>query len=151
MMEALAEGARQALSVSIPCGAAGILIGVVGYTGIGLRFSSLIIALSGGFLLLAMVLVMIGTIVLGMGMPTSGAYITAAVLLAPALSGLGISQLGAHLFIFFFAALSMITPTTPLSVMRKERLSSPTRSIRSSTPTRVISSRAGMWPVFEGL
>ena len=115
MLEALSEGARQALPVSIPCAAAGILIGVVGYTGIGLRLSSLIIALSGGFLLPAMVLVMIGTIVLGMGMPTSGAYITAAVLLAPALSDLGISQLGAHLFIFFFAALSMITPPVGLA------------------------------------
>jgi TRAP transporter 4TM/12TM fusion protein len=114
-MEALAEGARQALSVSIPCATAGILIGIVGYTGIGLRLSSLIIAVSGGFLFLAMILVMIGTIILGMGMPTSGAYITAAVLLAPALSELGISQLGAHLFIFFFAALSMVTPPVGLA------------------------------------
>jgi TRAP-type uncharacterized transport system fused permease subunit len=62
-----------------------------------------------------MILVMIGTIILGMGMPTSGAYITAAVLLAPALSELGISQLGAHLFIFFFAALSMVTPPVGLA------------------------------------
>ena len=115
IMEALAEGARQALSVSIPCATAGILIGIVGYTGIGLRLSSLIIAASGGFLILAMILVMIGTIILGMGMPTSGAYITAAVLLAPALSELGISQLGAHLFIFFFAALSMVTPPVGLA------------------------------------
>ena len=115
IMEALAKGARQALSVSIPCATAGILIGIVGYTGIGLRLSSLIIAVSGGFLVPAMILVMIGTIILGMGMPTSGAYITAAVLLAPALSELGISQLGAHLFIFFFAALSMITPPVGLA------------------------------------
>lgn len=112
---ALALGAQQAMRVTIPAATAGIIVGVVSYTGIGLQFSSWIVQLAGGRLLIALLLVMLGSIILGMGMPTSGAYIMAAVLMAPALVRLGVPTLAAHMFVFYFACLSMITPPVALA------------------------------------
>ncbi|MCH8266622.1 MAG: TRAP transporter fused permease subunit, partial [Acidobacteria bacterium] len=86
ILKALQMGARRAVGVTVPAAAAGIVVGVVSYTGIGLKFSSLIIMTSGGYLLPALVLIMLGCIIMGMGMPTSGAYIMGAILMAPALT-----------------------------------------------------------------
>ncbi|MBT8402866.1 MAG: TRAP transporter large permease subunit, partial [Gemmatimonadetes bacterium] len=97
------------------CAAAGIVVGVASLTGIGLRMSELIIALAGGQLFPALVLTALGSIVLGMGLPTTAAYVVLAALGAPALVELGVPLLAAHLFIFYFGALSNVTPPVSLA------------------------------------
>ena len=103
------------VTVAIPCAVAGIVVGVVDDTGIGLKFSGLIVNLSSGMILPALVMTLIGCIIMGMGMPTAAAYIMAATLLGPALAKLGIPVLAAHMFIYYFAILSMLTPPVALS------------------------------------
>lgn len=115
LLDALAQGGRIAIAVTIPCAAAGIIVGVVTYSGLGLKLSSLIVSLAGGQLLPALLLVMGGAVILGMGMPTASAYIMGAVLMAPALVELGVTPLAAHMFIFFFSAMSMVTPPVALA------------------------------------
>ncbi|MEW6523004.1 MAG: TRAP transporter permease [Bacillota bacterium] len=115
VIEALIKGARSAPTVAIPCATAGLIVGTVVYTGLGLKFTSVIVNLSGGSLLRALLLVMLGCLILGMGMPTSSAYIMGAVLLAPALETLGLSRMASHLFVFYFAILSMVTPPVALA------------------------------------
>ena len=115
ILKALQMGARRAVGVTVPAAAAGIVVGVVSYTGIGLKFSSLIIMTSGGYLLPALVLIMLGCIIMGMGMPTSGAYIMGAILMAPALQAMGVEIIPAHLFVLYFCALSMVTPPVALA------------------------------------
>ena len=115
ILKALQMGARRAVGVTVPAAAAGIVVGVVSYTGIGLKFSSLIIMTSGGYLVPALVLIMLGCIIMGMGMPTSGAYIMGAILMAPALQAMGVEIVPAHLFVLYFCALSMVTPPVALA------------------------------------
>ena len=115
ILKGLETGARRAVGVTVPAAAAGIVVGVVSYTGIGLKFSSLIIMASGGYLVPALVLIMIGCILMGMGMPTSGAYIMGAILMAPALQNMGVADVPAHLFVLYFCALSMVTPPVALA------------------------------------
>ncbi len=109
------DGAKSCVIVTLPCAIAGIVIGEVVYTGLGLRFSALIAELSAGNLLLALLLSTVMIIIMGMGMPTSAAYIMSAVLLAPAMQNLGIEPLVAHMFIFYFANMSMITPPVAIA------------------------------------
>lgn len=115
LWEALESGAKQAIQVAIPCAVAGIIVGVIVYTGLGLKFTSLIIQLSFGNYILSLILVTIAVIILGMGMPTTSAYIMAAVLMAPALQQFGVEKLTAHMFVFYLACLSMITPPVALA------------------------------------
>ncbi|MEJ2203115.1 MAG: TRAP transporter fused permease subunit [Gemmatimonadota bacterium] len=110
------EGAgRGAVQVAAACAAAGVVVGVASLTGIGLRMSELIVTLSGGNLLSALVLTALGSIVLGMGLPTTAAYVVLAALGAPALVALGVPLLAAHLFIFYFGAISNVTPPVSLA------------------------------------
>ncbi len=109
------DGAKSSVIVTLPCALAGIIIGEVVYTGLGLRFSALVASVSEGNLLLALLLSTVMIIVMGMGMPTSAAYIMSAVLLAPAMQKLGIQALVAHMFIFYFANMSMITPPVAIA------------------------------------
>ena len=97
------------------CAAAGVVVGVASLTGIGLRMSELIVTLSGGNLLAALVLTALGSVVLGMGLPTTAAYVVLAALGAPALVELGVPLLAAHLFIFYFGAISNVTPPVSLA------------------------------------
>jgi TRAP-type uncharacterized transport system fused permease subunit len=90
-------------------------VGVASLTGIGLRMSELIVTLSGGNLLAALVLTAMGSVVLGMGLPTTAAYVVLAALGAPALVELGVPLLAAHLFIFYFGAISNVTPPVALA------------------------------------
>jgi TRAP transporter 4TM/12TM fusion protein len=115
LLQALQKGAREAVSVAIPCAVAGVVIGIVINSGLGLKFTDLMIYLSGGVLIFTLVLVMVAVIILGMGMPTSAAYLMAAILMAPALINLGVMPLAAHMFIFYFAVISMITPPVALA------------------------------------
>lgn len=115
LLYALEKGGREAINVAIPCAVAGVVIGIVINSGLGLKFTDLMIYFSGGILIVAMVLVMVACIILGMGMPTSAAYLMAAILMAPALINLGVIPIAAHMFIFYFAVISMITPPVALA------------------------------------
>jgi TRAP transporter 4TM/12TM fusion protein len=123
ILGALEKGAREAITVAIPCAVAGLIIGIVIYSGLGLKFTDLMISLSGGRLIVALILVMLAVIVLGMGMPTSAAYLIAAILLAPLLIKLGVQPLAAHMFIFYFAVISMITPPVALAAFAAAAIS----------------------------
>lgn len=114
-IKGLESAGRKAIVVAVPCALAGILVGVVAYTGLGAKFSAFLLKWSGGDLLLTLVVVMIACIVMGMAMPTTAAYIITAALMAPALTEIGVEPLAAHMFIFYFAILSMITPPVALA------------------------------------
>jgi TRAP transporter 4TM/12TM fusion protein len=115
ILGAMEKAAREAVTVAIPCAVAGLIIGVVIYSGLGLKLTDILISFSGGKLYIALILVMLAVIILGMGMPTSAAYLIAAILLAPMLIKLGVNPLAAHMFIFYFAVISMITPPVALA------------------------------------
>ncbi|MFZ2652289.1 MAG: TRAP transporter permease [Burkholderiaceae bacterium] len=114
--EALEEGAKNALSVAMACACAGIVIGCVTITGLGIVFTQLVIALAQNSLILALILTAIAGIVLGMGMPTTPAYIVMVALLVPAIIKMGAVPPAAHMFAFYFAILSAITPPVALAV-----------------------------------
>ncbi len=103
-------GAKAAVVVAVATASAGIIVGIVQISGLGFRFSSLVIAFAGGNLYMALVLAMFAAFVFGMGMPTTPAYIIQATLIAPALVDLGATPLAAHLFVFYYAVLGQITP-----------------------------------------
>ena len=116
VFEALIEGARNALSVAMACACAGIVIGCITLTGLGIVFTQVVIALAQSSLFLALVLTAFAGIVLGMGMPTTPAYIVMTSLLVPAIAKLGAPIPAAHMFAFYFAILSAITPPVALAV-----------------------------------
>ena len=113
---ALEEGARNTLAVAMACACAGIVIGCVTITGLGITFTQVVIALAQNSLVLALTLTAIAGIVLGMGMPTTPAYIVMVSLLVPAIIKLGVVTPAAHMFAFYFAILSAITPPVALAV-----------------------------------
>ncbi|HPU28926.1 MAG TPA: TRAP transporter permease [Syntrophorhabdaceae bacterium] len=115
LIKALESGAKGALSVVAACAAAGIVVGVVTLTGLGLKFSGAIIQLAHGNLYLTLFFTMIASLILGMGLPTTAAYIICAILAVPALTNLGVNVLSAHLFVFYFAIISAITPPVALA------------------------------------
>ncbi|PQO22436.1 permease, partial [Rhodobacteraceae bacterium WD3A24] len=116
ILEALKVGARNAVAVSIACGIAGIIVGVVGLTGLGLKFSSMMIAASGGNMIIALGLVLIASLILGMGLPVTAAYIVLIVLVGPALQEqFGIPLLIAHLLVFWYSQDSNVTPPIALA------------------------------------
>ena len=113
---ACVDGARNALPVAIACAAGGVVIAVVTLSGLGIVFTQYVVHLSQDYLLLALVFTMIAGIVLGMGMPTTPAYIIMTALLVPAIIKFGIVVPAAHMFAFYFAVLSAITPPVALAV-----------------------------------
>ena len=113
---ALAEGAKGALGVAMACACAGIVIGVITISGLGIIFTQFVLAAAQNSLLLALLLTMMAGIILGMGMPTTPAYIVMVALLVPALIKLDVIPAAAHLFAFYFAILSAITPPVALAV-----------------------------------
>ena len=114
--DALEEGAKNSIAVALACACAGIIIGVITQTGAAINFTALVVGLSKEMLALALVLTMIAGIILGMGMPTTPAYIVMVSLLVPALIKLGAIPPAAHMFAFYFAILSAITPPVALAV-----------------------------------
>jgi TRAP transporter 4TM/12TM fusion protein len=115
LVEALIVSAERTVSVALPCALAGVVVAVIAFTGLGTKFTGLMIWIAGGQLAVLLVLTMVASLVLGTGMPTTSAYIMAAVLLAPALVSVGAQPLTAHFFIFYFAILSMVTPPVALA------------------------------------
>jgi len=116
MIAAFVDGAKNALGVALACACAGIVIGVVTLSGLGIVFTQFVVGLAQDLLILALVLTMIAGIVLGMGMPTTPAYIIMTALLVPAIIKLGVIPPAAHMFAFYFAVLSAITPPVALAV-----------------------------------
>jgi TRAP transporter 4TM/12TM fusion protein len=116
IVNAMIDGARNTLPVALACAAAGIIIGIVILTGLGITFTQWVVGLSQNMLLLALLLTMAAGIILGMGMPTTPAYIIMVSLLVPALVKLGVVTPAAHMFAFYFAILSAITPPVALAV-----------------------------------
>jgi len=115
IVSALDLGVKVAVPVALACATAGIVIGVVSLTGLGVRFTQMLLHLSGGILWVAALLTMVACIILGMGLPSTAAYIITAVLGAPALEKFGVPLLAAHMFIFYFAIISFITPPVCIS------------------------------------
>jgi len=103
------------MEIAATCAAAGIIVGILTQTGLGTKFAMIIFNYSGGNLYIALVFTMIIAIVLGMGMPTTAAYAICASVLAPALIQLNVPEIAAHLFIFYFACLSALTPPVALA------------------------------------
>jgi len=107
--------ARTSIPVSLACASAGIVIGIVSMTGIGVKFAQIVVDLSHGNLFAMLSMIMVACIVLGMGLPSTAAYVIAAAVGAPALLISGIPALGANLFVFYFAIISFITPPVALA------------------------------------
>ncbi|NWF91887.1 MAG: TRAP transporter permease [Syntrophaceae bacterium] len=116
ILRALEEGAKNTLGVASACACAGIVIGVINLTGLGLKFTSLVLFVAGESLIPALILTMLAGVILGMGMPTTPAYIVQAALLIPALIKLGVMKIAAHMFVFYFSTISAITPPVAMAV-----------------------------------
>lgn len=112
----LKETGQGMLEIGVICAAAGIIIGIVSLTGLGFTFSQTLVNISGGSTIILLILAAIGAIILGMGMTVTAAYIFMVILIAPALVQLGMEQLNAHLFVFYFAVMSFLTPPICLAV-----------------------------------
>lgn len=107
--------ARNTVVVALACAAAGLVIGSINLTGAGLKISAAIVAASNGILWLALLLTALVALLMGMGLPTTAAYIVTGTMAAPALINMGVLPLGAHLFVFYFAIISAITPPVALA------------------------------------
>ena len=111
----LRQGALLAVPISVACAVAGIVVGTIGQTGIGLQFTESVVSLSDGRLWLALILVAVAALVLGMGLPATAAYIVLAVMTGPALQELGLALITAHMIIFWLAQSSNVTPPIALA------------------------------------
>ena len=115
LLATLEAGGRGVLSVAATTATAGIIVGVVTLTGLGLKIANVIVTLAGGSLFLTVLYAAIAIWVLGLAVPVTASYIIAAVIIAPALTTLGVSEFAAHMFIFYYAVLSEVSPPTALS------------------------------------
>ncbi len=115
LLAALEKGAKSALGVAVACALAGIIVGVVTKTGLGLKLASALVSLAGGNRLLTMFFTMITSIILGMGVPTTANYIITSTIAAPALLSLGVIPMAAHLFVFYFGIIADLTPPVALA------------------------------------
>jgi TRAP transporter 4TM/12TM fusion protein len=116
ILDAMEYGAMNMLPVAAACACAGIVVGMINLTGLGLKFTGFILFIAGDSLAPALIFTMIAGIILGMGLPTTAAYIVQAALLIPALIKLGVPLIAAHLFVFYFAIISAITPPVAMAV-----------------------------------
>ncbi|MEP3275340.1 MAG: TRAP transporter fused permease subunit [Stappiaceae bacterium] len=114
-VRAITEGTKAVVPIAIACAAAGIIAGTLGITGLGSKISGLIILASGGVTFFALLFTMLTAIILGMGLPTTAAYLILATVVAPALSNMGVPLLTAHMFVFFYGCVSTITPPVALA------------------------------------
>ena len=115
IIKALENGAKNAVMVSVACAAAGIIVGMVSLTGMGLKFSSLVIDLSYGIKVLAILLIGGASLVLGMGLPVTASYIVLATLAGPALLDMGVPIMVAHMIVFWYSQDANVTPPVSLA------------------------------------
>jgi TRAP transporter 4TM/12TM fusion protein len=115
LVKALAGGSLGVLNVAATCAGAGIIVGTVTLTGLGLKFSSIVLDYAGGSLLLTAVYTSLIVWIVGLAVPVTASYIICAVIAAPAMIKLGVPDFAAHMFIFYYAVLSEVSPPTALS------------------------------------
>ena len=115
LVKALAAGTTGVLAIAVTCAGAGLIVGTVTLTGLGLKFSSIVIQYAGGSLLLTTIYTGLVVWVVGLAVPVTASYIICAVIAAPALINLGVPAFAAHMFIFYYAVLSEVSPPTALS------------------------------------
>lgn len=113
----LYQAGREVLSVAAICAAAGMLVGAVNLTGLGFKFSDIILGMAGGSLVLTLVLTAIILMVIGLAMPITASYVVAAVITVPAMTKLGVPDVAAHMFVFYYALLSEVSPPVALAPM----------------------------------
>ncbi|WP_025642005.1 TRAP transporter permease [Schnuerera ultunensis] len=116
LIDAFEDAAKTSVIVISSTACAGIIVAMINLTGIGLKFSNIMISLAGGNIFVILVLLMLASLLMGMGLPTTPSYLILAVLGAPALIRLGVEPLAAHMFVFYFGCISMITPPVALAV-----------------------------------
>ncbi len=117
LIDVFVNGARNIISVAVACAMAGIIIGVITLTGLGLKIGAGLISISGGVSILLLMLTMISSIILGMGVPTTANYLITSTIAAGAIIGLGFEPLAAHMFVFYFGIIADVTPPVALAAM----------------------------------
>jgi TRAP transporter 4TM/12TM fusion protein len=117
VLQGMVNGARSALTVIAACACAGIIIGVVTQTGLGLKMGSLLVSIANGKLLLTLFFTMITSIILGIGVPTTANYVITSTIAAPALVMLGVPVISAHMFAFYFGIIADVTPPVCLAAV----------------------------------
>jgi TRAP transporter 4TM/12TM fusion protein len=115
LVKTLADGSIGVLTAATTCASAGIIVGIVTLTGLGLKFSAIVIGYAGGSLLLTAIFTALVVWIIGLAVPVTASYIICAVIAAPALTKLGVPDFAAHMFIFYYAVLSEVSPPTALS------------------------------------
>ncbi|TMR93531.1 TRAP transporter fused permease subunit [Nonomuraea basaltis] len=115
--QALAKGTLEVLPVTAVCAAAGIIVGVITQTGLGLNLSAIIVDFAAGNLILTTVMAGLAVMLLGLAVPVTASFIIAAVIIGPALTSLGVAQAEAYMFVFYYAVLSEVSPPTALSAV----------------------------------
>jgi|YelNatPaOPRAMG01_1025707.scaffolds.fasta_scaffold12860_4 TRAP transporter 4TM/12TM fusion protein len=115
ILSALITAAERASSIAVACAASGLIIGTLLLTGVGFNFTTLVVQFSGNQAMIGLILVMVACIILGTGLPTTVAYIIVAAIGVPALVNLGVPPMAAHMFAFYYAVISMVTPPDALS------------------------------------
>jgi TRAP transporter 4TM/12TM fusion protein len=115
LVKTLADGSIQTLTAAVTCAVAGIIVGVVTLTGLGLKFSAIVISYAGGSLLLTAIYTALIVWIIGLAVPVTASYIICAVIAAPAMIKLGVPDVAAHMFIFYYSVLSEVSPPTALS------------------------------------
>jgi len=137
VVRALEDGARGALGVALACALVGFIVGTSSLTSLGLTISNNIIDIAGGNLLLTLVMSMCACIILGMGLPTTANYIVCSTIIAPALIGMSVLPLAAHLFVFYFGIMADITPPVCLAAFTGAGIAGASPSKTGFTATRI--------------
>jgi TRAP transporter 4TM/12TM fusion protein len=137
IIKALEEGARGALGVALACALVGFIVGTSSLTSLGLTISNNIIDISGGNLLLTLVMSMVACLVLGMGLPTTANYIVCSTIIAPALIGMKVLPLSAHLFVFYFGIMADLTPPVCLAAFTGAGIAGASPSKTGFTATKI--------------
>lgn len=140
------EGGRDGLSLAIACAAIGVVIAGVTATGLGVKLNQAIAALGGSSLPLALLLAALCSIVIGMGLPTAAAYLTVVFIAGPAIIALGVGELQAHLFVFYYAVLSAITPPVALALFAAAAIAG-TSPMRAAGPVMRLSFVGFLLPI----
>lgn len=115
ILEAMEKGAKAVLPIAAACACSGIVVGILTLTGLGLKISYLLVEIAGGSLPILLLLAMIASVLLGMGITTTAAYLLVAIIVAPVLVRMGVPALAAHMFVFYYAVISTITPPVALA------------------------------------
>lgn len=137
MLKALEEGARGGLGVALACALVGFVVGTSSLTSLGLTISNNIINISGGHLMLTLIMAMVACLVLGMGLPTTANYIVCSTIIAPALIGMDVLPLAAHLFVFYFGIMADLTPPVCLAAFTGAGIAGASPAKTGITATRI--------------